>query len=66
LVGDGRAELAEPDLADVPNPERVVLLPDASHWVHHDQPEQVTQLLIEFFAWAPAVPSTSRPPAPRG
>jgi pimeloyl-ACP methyl ester carboxylesterase len=42
-------ELAEPDRADVPNLERVVKLPAASHWVHHDEPERVTELLIEFF-----------------
>jgi epoxide hydrolase 4 len=42
-------ELAEPDRADVPNLERVVRLPDASHWVQHDEPERVSQLLIEFF-----------------
>ncbi len=47
------AELAEPDASDVPNLDRVVHLPDASHWVHHDEPEQVTQLLADFFA-APA------------
>jgi epoxide hydrolase 4 len=46
------AELAEPDRADVPNLERVVRLPDASHWVQHDEPERVGQLLIEFFAGA--------------
>jgi epoxide hydrolase 4 len=33
---------------DVPNLEGVKEL-DASHWVHHDQAEQVTQLLIDFF-----------------
>ncbi len=44
------AELAEPGRADVPNLERVVRLPDASHWVHHDDPGRVTQLLGEFFA----------------
>jgi epoxide hydrolase 4 len=44
------AELAEPDPADVPNLERVVSLPDASHWVQHDEPERVNQLLAEFFA----------------
>lgn len=44
------AELAEPDPADVPNLEGVVRLPDASHWVQHDEPERVGQLLIEFFA----------------
>jgi surfactin synthase thioesterase subunit len=35
--------------ADVPNLERVVRLPDASHWVHHDEPERVSALLIDFF-----------------
>jgi pimeloyl-ACP methyl ester carboxylesterase len=45
-------ELAEPDRADVPNLERVVRLPDASHWVQHDEPERVGQLLIDFFAGA--------------
>ncbi|MEN3281680.1 MAG: epoxide hydrolase 4 [Solirubrobacteraceae bacterium] len=44
-----RPELAEPHPADVPNLERVVRLPDASHWVQHDEPERVSQLLIEFF-----------------
>lgn len=44
------AELADPDPTDVPNLERVVRLPGASHWVHHDEPEQVTQLLVDFFA----------------
>jgi pimeloyl-ACP methyl ester carboxylesterase len=43
-------KLAEPDRDDVPNLDRVVRLPDASHWVHHDEHERVTQLLIEFFA----------------
>jgi pimeloyl-ACP methyl ester carboxylesterase len=43
------AELAEPDPADVPNLERVVRLPDASHWVQHDEPERVSGLLIDFF-----------------
>jgi pimeloyl-ACP methyl ester carboxylesterase len=47
-------ELAEPDHEDVPNLDRVERLPDASHWVHHDEPEQVTQLLIDFFAPARA------------
>jgi epoxide hydrolase 4 len=51
-------ELAEPDHDDVPNLDRVERLPDASHWVHHDEPERVTQLLIEFFA--PALPTENR------
>jgi epoxide hydrolase 4 len=42
-------ELAEPDPADVPNLEGVVRLPDASHWVQHDDPERVNELLIDFF-----------------
>jgi pimeloyl-ACP methyl ester carboxylesterase len=47
-------ELAEPDHDDVPSLDRVERLPDASHWVHHDEAERVTQLLIDFFA--PALP----------
>ncbi len=43
------AELAEPHAADVPNLERVVRIPSASHWVAHDEPELVSRLLIEFF-----------------
>lgn len=43
------AELAEPERADVPNLERVVRLPEASHWVHHDEPERVSELLVDFF-----------------
>jgi pimeloyl-ACP methyl ester carboxylesterase len=43
------AELAEPDRADVPNLEGVERLPDASHWVQHDEAERVGRLLIEFF-----------------
>jgi pimeloyl-ACP methyl ester carboxylesterase len=46
------AELAEPDHRDVPNLDRVERLPDASHWVHHDEPATVSQLLIDFFAMA--------------
>jgi epoxide hydrolase 4 len=51
-------ELAEPDHDDVPNLDRVERLPDASHWVHHDEAERVTQLLIDFFA--PALPAKNR------
>ena len=46
------ADLAEPDHDDVPNLDRVERLADASHWVHHDEAERVTQLLIEFFGSA--------------
>jgi epoxide hydrolase 4 len=41
-------DLAEPDEADVPN-HRVERLDDASHWVHHDKPDAVNELLIDFF-----------------
>jgi epoxide hydrolase 4 len=43
------ADLAEPDAADVPNLTRLVRLPNASHWVQHDEPERVSGLLIDFF-----------------
>jgi pimeloyl-ACP methyl ester carboxylesterase len=46
-------ELAEPDHDDVPNLDRVERLADASHWVHHDEHDRVTQLLTEFFAPEP-------------
>jgi pimeloyl-ACP methyl ester carboxylesterase len=42
-------KLAEPHRDDVPGLDRVERLPDASHWVHHDEAERVTQLLIDFF-----------------
>jgi pimeloyl-ACP methyl ester carboxylesterase len=45
----------EPDRDDVPNLDRVERLPDGSHWVHHDEHERVTQLLIDFFT--PALPA---------
>ena len=51
-------ELAEPEHDDVPNLVRVERLPDASHWVHHDEAERVNQLLSDFFARA--VPVRSR------
>ncbi len=42
-------DLAEPHHEDVPNLDRVERLPDASHWVHHDEAERVNQLLVDFF-----------------
>ena len=39
-----------PTAADVPNFERVVRLPEASHWVQPEEPERVGRLLIEFFS----------------
>jgi epoxide hydrolase 4 len=53
-------ELAEPDHDDVPNLDRVERLPDASHWVHHDEHERVNQLLIDFFAPRPASQELTR------
>jgi epoxide hydrolase 4 len=43
------AELAEPSRADVPGLTRVVRMPEASHWVQHDEPDRVSELLIEHF-----------------
>ena len=43
-------KLAEPSRDDVPNLDRVERLPNASHWVHHDEAERVNQLLIDFFS----------------
>jgi epoxide hydrolase 4 len=51
-------ELAEPDREDVPDLDRVERLSNASHWVHHDEPERVVQLLVNFFA--PALPTKNR------
>jgi len=49
--------LAEPHHEDVPKLDRVERLPDASHWVHHDEAERVNQLLIDFFAPAGTTPA---------
>jgi pimeloyl-ACP methyl ester carboxylesterase len=43
-------KLAEPHHEDVPNLDRVERLPNASHWVHHDEPERVIELLVDFLA----------------
>ena len=43
-------KLAEPHHEDVPNLDRVERLPNASHWVHHDEPERVNELLVDFLA----------------
>ncbi len=43
------ASLAEPHRSDVPNLEQVIRL-DTSHWVQHDAPGQVADLLSGFFA----------------
>jgi epoxide hydrolase 4 len=41
------SELAQPNPKWVPN-VRVERLPQATHWVQHDAPERVNELLIEF------------------
>jgi pimeloyl-ACP methyl ester carboxylesterase len=46
------AALAEPPRDEVPRLERVIRLPEASHWVQHDEPGRVTALLAEFFGAA--------------
>jgi pimeloyl-ACP methyl ester carboxylesterase len=43
-------KLAEPERHDVPNLDRVVRLPNASHWVHHDEADRVNELLVDFFS----------------
>jgi epoxide hydrolase 4 len=45
------ASMAQPSAELVPH-VRVERLPDASHWVQHDEPERVNALLAEFFAGA--------------
>jgi epoxide hydrolase 4 len=50
------AELAEPDPRDVPNLERIVLMPEASHWVAADEPDRVSALLVEHFRGPLAAP----------
>jgi pimeloyl-ACP methyl ester carboxylesterase len=40
------AKMADPDPRLVPD-VRVERLPDASHWVQHDEPERVNALLVE-------------------
>jgi pimeloyl-ACP methyl ester carboxylesterase len=40
-------ELATPEPEWVPN-VRVEYLPDATHWVQHDEPQRVNELLIDF------------------
>jgi pimeloyl-ACP methyl ester carboxylesterase len=40
-------ELAQPEPKWVPN-ARVEYLPEATHWVQHDAPQRVNELLVEF------------------
>jgi epoxide hydrolase 4 len=54
-------EPAEPDDDDAPGLDRVERLPNASHWVHHDVHQRVTQLLSDLVA--PAGPTRSPAPA---
>jgi epoxide hydrolase 4 len=42
------SELAEPAAQWVPK-VRVERIPDATHWVQHDAPERVNELLLDFF-----------------
>jgi pimeloyl-ACP methyl ester carboxylesterase len=43
------SQLAEAHHADVPN-QRLERLPNASHWVHHDEAEHVNELLVGFLS----------------
>jgi epoxide hydrolase 4 len=49
-------KLAEPSREDVPGLDSVERLSHASHWVHHDEHERVTELLAGFFATASPAP----------
>ncbi len=40
-------ELAQPSV-DLCENGRLALIPEASHWVQHEEPEQVNQLLLDF------------------
>ena len=51
--------LAEPHHDDVPNLDRVERLPDASHWVHHDEAERVNQNCSSTSSLPPAQPKTA-------
>jgi pimeloyl-ACP methyl ester carboxylesterase len=51
------AGLADPDPRLVPD-VRVVRLPQASHWVQHDEPAEVNRLLLEFLGVAAPVATT--------
>ena len=46
------AKMADPDPRLVPD-VRVERLPDASHWVQHDEPERVNALLVEHLRRQP-------------
>jgi pimeloyl-ACP methyl ester carboxylesterase len=52
-------ELSQELTAWVPD-LRVVRLPEAGHWVHQEQPEQVNQALIEFLAPGPGRERSAR------
>jgi pimeloyl-ACP methyl ester carboxylesterase len=54
------SELAEPPRQWVPN-ARVERIADATHWVQHDSPEQVNELLLAFLGEEPQPPA--EPPA---
>ncbi len=54
------SELAEPPRQWAPN-ARVERIEDATHWVQHDAPERVNELLLAFLGEEPALPA--RPPA---
>jgi pimeloyl-ACP methyl ester carboxylesterase len=53
------AELAEPSPQWVPD-LRMEWIPDATHWVQHEQPARVNELLGEFFA-AAKTPDSAAP-----
>ncbi|WP_018478801.1 alpha/beta fold hydrolase [Pontibacter roseus] len=45
------AEMAEPSIAKCPN-GKLVFLEEATHWLHHEQPEKVNQAILSFLSEA--------------
>jgi pimeloyl-ACP methyl ester carboxylesterase len=59
------AELAEPSRRWVPD-VRMEWLPEATHWVQHEEPERVSALLADFFAPGGAGGETPAPASATG
>src|SRR4051794_6839550 len=50
-IARGRATLgAEPDYSEFGPCGEVFHLPDATHWVQHDKPDDVNRLMVEFLS----------------
>lgn len=56
-------DLAEPDPELVPNAE-VVHISHASHWIQHDEPDEVNRLLLQFLTMGGSLDSMHAAPSP--